>query len=114
MLFEDNCTDAELLNGDMVTVYFDFNYTAGCIGKRSGHPDTWENDEPEEYEPFNIKVESITGSLVDLSTENEAYVMPSLLNAAERIYESWAEGMRESNAEDRQDMMNIATGFMKN
>ena len=114
MLFEDNCADAELLNGDIVEVYFNFTYTPGITGNRSGHPDTWEPDEPEEYEITDIKFESKIFGLAELSTENESYVMGCLLEKAKEVYEAWAEARQESNAEDRQELMNIATGFMNN
>ena len=108
MLFTDICTEAELINGDMVTVYFDFNYTPGFTAKGSGTSQAEEPDEPEEYEMLNIKVETIQGSLVDLSTENEEYVMACLSCEARNIYQFMAEGLREIAYEDKQDLMNVA------
>ena len=108
MIFEDNCTEAELLNGDMVDCYFAFNYTPGYKAKYSGTSRAVDPDQSEEYDIFNIKIETITGDLVYLSDENESYVMGVLKEEAKNIYENWAEGMRESNYEDKQDLMNIA------
>lgn len=112
MEFTDNVTDAELLNGDMVDVYFDFNYMPGFTAKYSGTSIAEEPDEPEEYEVFNIRVLSSYMGEFDIDDANKGYVMPCLLEEAKSIYEAWAEAREESNAEDRQDLMNIAAGFM--
>ena len=113
MLFENNCIEAELLNGDMVDIYFDFNYTAGLPGNISCPPENCWPEEYEEYEIFNIKVDNeyAMSELTELSTENEFYVMGCLEEHAIEVYEEWVEGREENNAEDRQDLMNIMGGL---
>lgn len=111
MLFEDNCTEAFLSNGDLVDVYFDFNYTAPFTAKGSGTSIAAEHDEPEEYEIINVKVETIMGGLVELPDDDKSYVMPVLLKEAKAIYNFMAEGLREIAYEDKQDLMNIAGGL---
>ena len=78
MLFENNIAEAELLNGYMVDIYFDFDYTPGFTAKHSGTSMAEEPDEPEEYEIVNIRIETFIGELVKLSDEDKVDECPKL------------------------------------
>ena len=82
MLFENQTSDAELLNDDMVVIHYDFTV----------------DDDDEEITFQNIQCQ--TGvNLYELNTENEAYVMPALEEDAAETYKNWKESMNEASYE---------------
>jgi len=78
MKFENQTSDAELLNDDMVTVHYDFIV----------------DDDDEEITFQNIQCQAGV-NLYELNTENEAYVMPALEQDAAETYKNWKEMMEE-------------------
>ena len=72
MKFENQTSDAELLNDDMVTVHYDFIV----------------DDDDEEITFQNIQCQAGV-NLYELNTENEAYVMPALEQDAAETYKNW-------------------------
>lgn len=51
-------------------IVFDYDYTPAIDGNRSGHPDNWTPDEPEDFEFTSVLVEIVDGSYVDLPDED--------------------------------------------
>lgn len=82
MLFENQTSDAELLNDDMVVIHYDF-----IVDEDDGEI-TFKN------------IQCQTGvNLYELNTENEAYVMPALEQDAAETYQNWKESMNEASYE---------------
>ena len=69
MLFENQTSDAELLNDDMVVIHYDFTV----------------DDDDEEITFQNIQCQAGV-NLYELNTEDEAYVMPALEEDAAETY----------------------------
>ena len=82
MLFENQTSDAELLNDDMVVIHYDF-----IVDEDDGEI-TFKN------------IQCQTGvNLYELNAENEAYVMPALEQDAAETYKNWKESMKENSYE---------------
>ena len=82
MLFENQTSDAELLNDDMVVIHYDFIV----------------DDDDEEITFQNIQCQAGV-NLYELNTEDEAYVMPALEEDAAETYKNWKESMNEASYE---------------
>ena len=82
MLFENQTSDAELLNGDFVTVHYDFIV----------------DDDDGEITFKNIQCQ--TGvNLYELNAENEAYVMPALEQDVDELIKKLTKSMGEGDYE---------------
>ena len=82
MLFENQTSDAELLNGDFVTVHYDF-----IVDEDDGEI-TFKN------------IQCQTGAnLYELNAENEAYVMPALEQDVDELIKKLTKSMGEGDYE---------------
>ena len=82
MLFENQTSDAELLNGDFVTVHYDFTV----------------DEDDGEITFKNIQCQSGV-NLYELNDENEAYVMPALEQDVDELLKELTKSMGEGNYE---------------
>ena len=67
------------------SIRYDVEHTPAVAGNRSGHPDNWTEDEPEEFEFSNIQIEMANDSFSDVSDKDAEAIIKILEEMVKEI-----------------------------
>lgn len=76
------------LPSDVKSVWIDFEITDSVGGNRSGHPDTWTPDEPEDFNFYELSWVDFDGNVGIIEVDNETLLYPLCKKLAD-YYIEW-------------------------